>query len=325
VTSHPDQADQATTDGGTDDVRDYDTVRHSGDLVKDYSADGRIYAYRDGEEHVAVSRGREPPTRWVKRVPAERTAVVPGEHLWTIPDNWEPRVIIDGAGASRYKIFRIPETGVDVLVTVPHNNHLVDAWYGVKRVGTLEVTYDDEIAWDELADLIEQREESGRVGDDVIGALETLHRRRRSFAQSFAEGVDMCAERVLFENGGEPVRISEWTVDPWTDTFPYDGVLEDVLDLDDETRDAARRELSEASLIPLYPEVRVDVADGEGLPEGFLIRALTEAGASAAETVDYLITEHLDAMSQTEWAEVRDCDQSAVSRNVSGAEQALSE
>lgn len=315
----------AMTDGGTEQIRDSNEVRHSDDEVRRYSADGHLYAYREGDEHVVVSRGNEPRTRWTKRVPAERDAVLTGEHLWTIPENWEHRVNIKGAAEARYAVYHIPETDVDVLVTVPNKNHLVDAWYGVKRVGTLSVKYDDEISWDELEETIEAVRDIDEVGNDVVQALETLHRRRRSFERQFAEGVDMYAEEALFERSHEPVSVQEWTADPWGDIFHVDDLVQDFLDLDNETRDAVLRELSDANVIPNYPTVRVDVEEEGGIPDGYDIRALVEAGSSGAETIDYLITEHYDLMTQTDWAAVRGKGSSAISKNVSGAKKELSD
>ena len=320
-----DDGQEPIADGGTEQIRDSNEVRHSDDEVRRYSADGHLYAYREGDEHVVVSRGNEPRTRWTKRVPGERDAVLAGEHLWTVPENWEHRVNIKGAAEARYAIYHIPETGVDVLVTVPNKNHLVDAWYGVKRVGSLTVTYDDEIAWDELETLIETVRDIEEVSDDVVDTLETLHRRRRSFERKFAEGVDMYAEEALFERAHEPVSVQEWTADPWGDIFHVDDLVQDFLDLDNETRDAVLRELSEANVIPHYPTVRVDVEEGEGVSDGYDIRALVEAGASGPETIDYLITEHYDLMTQTDWAEVRGKGSSAISKNVSGAKKELSD
>jgi len=322
-----DSRSEPMTDGGTEEIRGSREVRHSDDEVRHYSADGHLYAYRDGDEHVVVSRGNEPRTRWTERVPAERNAVLAGEHLWTVPENWEHRVNIKGAAEARYAIYHIPETGVDVLVTVPNKNHLVDAWYGVKRVGTLSVTYDDEIAWGELETLIENARDIDEVSDDAVEALETLHRRRRSFEQKFAEGVDMYAEDSLFERAYEPVTVQEWTVDPWGDHYfdPENDCLSEFLDIDRDTFKEVVKNLESRNIIPSYPTACVDVEDGEYIPEGYDIRALVEAGASGAETIDYLVTEHHDLMTQTDWADVRCKGSSAISKNVSGAKKELSD
>lgn len=320
-----DTTSKAMADGGSEDIRGSSEVRASDDAVRHYSADGHLYAYREGDEHVVVSRGNEPRTRWTKRVPAERDAVLAGEHLWTIPENWEHRVNIKGAAESRYSIYTIPEADVDVLVTVPNKNHLVDAWYGVKRVGELSVTYDDEIDWDELEDTIETARDIEEVSDDVVEALEKLHRLRRSFEREFVEGVDMHAEEALFYRAHEPVSVQEWTVEPWGDIFEVEHLVQDFLDLDRETQDAVLKQLEESNAIPYYPTVRVDVEERKNIPDGYDIRALVEAGASGAETIDYLITEHYDLMTQTDWAEVRGKGSSAISKNVTGAKREISD
>jgi hypothetical protein len=88
--------------------------------------------------------------------------------------------------------------------------------------------------------------------------------------------------------------------------------------------DGFKYNLEARNVIPHYPSVRVDVEEG-GVPEGYDIRALVEAGASGAETIDYLITEHYELMTQTDWAEVRGKGSSAISKNVSGAKSELSD
>lgn len=319
-----DGGSEPIADGGTETIRNAREVRDSDEEVRYYSAGGTLYAYRDDGEHVVVSRGNEPRTSWTKRVPAEREAVIEGDHLWTIPDNWTHRVKITGAGEARYAIYHIPETGVDVLVTVPHKNHLEDAWYGVKRVGELTVTYDDEIDWNGLADCIETVRDLGAVSEAVVDALETLHRRRTSFESAFEEGVDMHAEEALFARAREPVSLDGWTTSPWGDIFSVRPVVHDFLDVDGETLDGVVRELSEQNIVPAYPTVRVDVAEREDLPEGYDIRALAEAGASGAGITDYLITKYYDLMTQSEWSEVRNTTRSGISKNVSGAKDALS-
>lgn len=311
-------------DGGTDEIRSYDEVRHTDDEVRHYSADGRLYAYREDGEHVVVSRGNEPATRWVDRVPAERTAVLADEHLWTIPDNWEERVRITGADVSRYAIYQIPESGVDVLVTVPNKNHLVDAWYGVKSVGDLSVTYADACDWDRLEDLIGYLRDEDDVADDVVDALEQLSERREHFERTFAEDVGLYAEDALFEGPGSDVaRLDGWEVDPWGDSWMADDrLLADVLDVDDDTLAQVAIELNRDHIVPAHPTVTVGVDDRDTFPKSYEIRALTEAGCTPPEALDYLMVE-IHGMSQSTWAGVRGISQPSVSNNVNSAKRKL--
>ncbi|WIV67367.1 hypothetical protein [Natrialbaceae archaeon AArc-T1-2] len=315
---------ETMTDGGTETIRSRTEVKMHNDDVRYYSADGHLYAYREGDEHIVVSRGREPRDRWTKRVPAERDAVLTGEHLWTIPDNWQHRVKITFETGSGYAVYHIPETGVDVLVSVPSYTQLVDAWYSVKRVGTLSVTYDDEFAWDKLEDIIETVREREQVDGDVVDALERLHRRRRSVEKHFVASVNMYAKQALLCRDHEPITVRQWTADPWIDIFHAGDSLEEVLDLDNETKDAVVRHISDRGIIPLYPTVRVDVESDEGIPDGYEIRAMSEIGAPPAEVVDYLITEYYDLMSQDAWAGIRDTEEDMILKNVGDVKKKLS-
>jgi len=321
------------TDDGTE-IKDLVDIKHRSDvdceLVREYDADGTLYVYREGDEHVIVSRGRDPSNQWVDRKPATRTAVIPGEQLWSIPSNWEKRVTISGTGNARYAIYRIPEPEIDVLVTVPRKNRLVDAWYNVKRVGAMTVTYADEIKWGRLKDhldRIESDEDNWDVEDDAIEALQQLYRQRRSFEDTFAECVNMHAYDAVFENHNRmrhgPLSINEWLVEPWGDTFGIERLLQDFLGVDSDLAKRVDRELSNTSqyVIPSYPLVRVDVEDRLDLPNGWDIRALDEAGCSGAEIRDYLIVEHYGEMTQSEWANRRGATQSAVSKNISSAKR----
>lgn len=305
-------------------VRSYrDDVQFSDDEVRHYSADGHLYAYREGNEHVVVSRGNEPGDRWAKRVPATRTAVVEGEKLWTVPDNWEKRISIKGPGAKRYGVYHIPGSDVHVSVQEPHKNHLVDAWYSVTGVGTLTVTYADEIDWDALEEIVKRVTDSEDYAREEQEALESLYRQRRGFEREFTDAVNMHAEEALFDREHGVVSMEGWTRDPWGDhQFEVDYLIRDYLGIDNDTLDVVLRELSLESVIPSYPEVRVDIENSEGLPQGYLIRGLTEAGCSPAETVDFIMTEVGDE-TQTAWSTTRGTEQSSISGNVSGAKHQL--
>jgi hypothetical protein len=66
----------------------------------------------------------------------------------------------------------------------------------------------------------------------------------------------------------------------------------------------------------------VGVEGRDEYPDSYHIQALTEAGCSPAEAVDYLMTVVLEK-TQTEWAQTREKDQSTVSQNVRQAKQKL--
>jgi hypothetical protein len=321
--------DDRAADGGETEIRGRREIS-DGDLVRDvHNPDGRLYAYREDDEHVVVSRGNEPATRWTRRVRAERTAVAPGIQLWTIPDNWERRLRIDGAGNRRYAVYRIPEEHVDVLVTVPHKCHLVDKWYGVTRVGKLTVEYDDDsndLAWDALAEAIERGRDVDAVSEADIAALEAVHNRRHVFERRFRESVNGWAEDALFETyGGEGhASLEDWTVDPWGQhPFEWEDLLWDVVDVDDrDVREAVEHTLRAESVVPNYPAVRVDVEADAGLPPEYYLRGLIQAGCSSTEAVDYLMVE-IRGRSQAEWANERGVQRQSVNPSVASARQTI--
>lgn len=322
--SNTDDTRMVIADGGTEVIRDADEVRQSDDEVRYCKADGYLYAYCEGDEHVVVSRGNEPRTRWTKRVPAKREAVLDGEHLWTIPENWRHRLNIKGAGHTRYAVYNIPETGVDVLVSVPNKTRLVDAWYNIKRVGRFNVTFDSEVAWGELEDTIETLRDIEEISDEAVDALETLYTGRQRFERKYVKEVNMYAEDAVMLGRGTPT-VKQWTSTPWVEAFDIDQLVQRFLDVDNETRDTVIHVLFENDILPRYPPVRVDVEEDEGVPKGYEIRALVEAGASGPEAIDYLITEQYDLMTQTDWSEIRDKELNGIRKHVTDAQKQLSD
>lgn len=317
---------QAIVADGGEEIRDAREVRHSDDEVRHYSADGTLYAYREDGEHVVVSQGKEPATKWTKRVPARRTAVAPGEQLWTIPDNWQHYCNIRDTDVSTYAVYHIPGPDVEVLVSAPTKTHLVDAWYGVKRVGELTATYDDEIDWDELREFVDEFEDRDEVDEEVLDALRSLYRRSTSVENDFEQAVNEFALESLERTYGlddHANTLEDWTVDPWGEhAFQSDDIVRDHLTHHGDVDDEVLEELSRLSVIPRYPRVRVDVESGVGLPKGYHMRALTQAGMTPPEALDYRMVEQLE-MSQSEWARERGIAQPSVSSNVTQAKRKL--
>lgn len=312
------------TDGGTERIRDSNEVRHSDDAVRYVNnPDGTLYAYREDGKHVVVSRGNEPNTRWTKRVSAERTAVAPGEQLWTIPDNWQKRVTIDGDWDGAYAIYKIPEERVHVLVTIPKNCHLVDKWYGVKRVGDVSVTFDDSLATEGIERAIEATEDIDEVPEATREELERLRDRPNSLERRIERNVNEVAEDAFFENvRHEPTKLSDWTVEPWKDSWDFSDIVGEWARIDGEALEEFQTILTNRSILPRYPHIRIDVEEGVGLPEDYYLRGLIQAGCTPTQAVDYLMVE-IRGRTQSEWAEERGVDQGNVSRGVNGAKRQI--
>lgn len=308
-----------TSGSDPEEILDRSVVKAKRDPVRHYSADGYLYAYRDDDEHVVVSRGNDPRAQWVKRVPAERTAVIPGEQLWTIPDNWTRILQISVTTTVRKIVYYIPETGTHVVISASNYDHIVDAWFSVDAVGRLDATYDDTIDWDNLRDEITSLEQSDTSDQEVIDALNELLRNRRSFEREFIDKVNLYGLDAIVGDADQPPRLAGWTTNPWQDGFNAKRFVRSVIDGDEEVLSRVANKVEEASVIPMYPTLQVELNQGEGLPDGYYIRALIEADLSAAEAVDYLITEHLGQIDETEWAEIRGEKASIIQEHTDGA------
>lgn len=252
----------------TDDTRDIREIKHSSDEVRYFSADGALAAYRDGDEHIIVSNGQEPRDKWTKRVPAERETVEKHEKLWTIPSNWNARAAIDAGGMARYRIYSIPETGVDVLVMIPHKCHLADAYYTVSKIGEMTVTYADSVNPDPLNNIIDDSEELEEVPDIEVNKLKKFKRNCDEFERALESVVNEFAEEAIFGDRfvHEPVGFNGWTTDPWKDTFEIEYIMGDVIDVDvPENRELCSRIIRtlqyDSDVIPSYPKVEIDVEE----------------------------------------------------------------
>lgn len=331
---HSDDTDsQAVTDGGQE-VRPAREARHSDDLVREYSADGSLYAYREGDEHVVVSRGRDYGDKWTKRVPATREGVVTGEKLWTLPDNWEHTVTVAGEMIN-YAYYRIPESGVDVKVSVPKNDHIVDCWYGVKAIGTFEIGYADEnddafdhdaltniAEWEERYDSFphkvseEAQQLLERLADPDSAAMWRLKREYRASVNEFApEHI-----REMWDDVRRP-GVSDYVFDPWDVQWELPPVIVEAFDVSFEVAREVAGALGEYSAILSYPKVRIGITETT-LGDGYYIRALIEAGCSPPQATDYLMCE-LEDETQSAWAEVRGKTQGTISGNITAAKRAL--
>lgn len=300
-------------------------LRRSEELVREYTADGHLYAYRDGDEHVVVSNGRDPGDVWERRVPAERTHIAPGEHLWTIPENWDVTFRVSGG----YVIYHIPESDVDVMVSTPENCHLVDAWYGVKSVGDVSVVFDGELSRDRALAALKNAEEYDYVdaSEEAIEALRELTKEYRwsSFERAFEESVAMFAPEAFdqWDDYSAPTLPIEGG-HLWGDVYEFDAEVKESLPKGYTDMQVAREVaglLQEERAVPNHPSVTYRM-DTDAVGADYHIQALVEAGCSPAEAIDWYYVK-IKGLSQTEWAESRGCGQSTVSKNIRQAKHEL--
>jgi len=139
--------------------------------VRYYNADGTLTVMRDHEtdEHVIKSISRDPGDRWTRRVPATRTTVGVGEKLWSIPDNWTRCYRLAAEYGPDQGIYRIPESGDAVLLTLTHkNDRLVDAYHTVEEIGSVSWSAEASVDQDGLSDALAYVSDHADEFDDAV-------------------------------------------------------------------------------------------------------------------------------------------------------------
>lgn len=316
----------ATDEGSEEQIRDYDDVRHTDALVREYGTPpgGKLFAYREGNEHVVVSRGDEPRDRWTKRVPATVERPVPGQIRWTIPDNWELRVK-STRDDHAMGIYYVPESDVHAKVSIPTNNWLVDAWYRVKAVGDIDASHNGDLAsatdvWD-LADDYEAdgHEEDAEFARAVAGVWSEVKTDLEMAAQWVADdGLDE------MRSGDQPIRTdSGWDVEFQTRIFRPADVIKREVDVDEYEMplSALLDDIKREAGLPNYYRFTLGI-DTSDVDMDYYVRGLIEAGCSPTGALDYYMVE-IEGLSQSEWADERGVDQSTISGTVSAAEDTI--
>lgn len=313
-------------DGGLE-VREFSDVRHSDELVREYRTPpgGRLYAYRsDDDHHIVVSRGSEPGTRWERRVPATVERPIPGQQLWTIPDNWEQRVYSKREDHAK-ALYYVPESDVWVRVSIPTNDWLVDAWYGVQAVGDLDVEPVGELGTSyEVRQIADDLEAEGHEED--AAALRTISANWGAVETDLEHSTEWVRDEGLDEMqpGDQPVPVDrDWQVEFHQDRIFQPGeAISHAVDLPDDVElHILLDDLNNAGLFPSYYSFRL-VIDTSAVGAEYYIQGLEEAGCSPAEALDYYFVE-IAGMTQTDRADARGVDQSTVSGNVSEAKREI--
>jgi len=313
-------------DDASDEPLAYNDIRHTARLVRDYGTPSgdRLYAYRDGDEHVIISNGSEPNTRWTDRVPAERDRLAPGEQLWTIPDNWEQRVHVTRETIA-YGLYYNADLDIWAKISIPTNNWLVDAWYAVKSVGELDVETAGDLG--SQSDVLAAADDFAEAGHkDDAEAFREIANNWPEFEREQGMAADWVRSEGLWDSvsGDVSVQLDEdWTAEFQQHIFKATNVLEQATDIDEYDIPAreAVEELRRRDLLPNPYRFRVGI-DPSSVDMTYHVRALVEAGCSASEALDYHMVEN-EGMSQTDWATERSIDQSTVSGNVSDAKREL--
>lgn len=307
-------------------IRSREEVRNSETEIRRYRG-GTLYAYRDDDEHVVVLDGNE---SWTKRVPARRTATIPDERLWTIPDNWTKKLEIANNDGREYAVFRIPETEVDLLVSTPVSVDANEAWYGVEAVGELRFSISDTLDQYGLSTGLTDLELEEDHNEDVLEALRRTERQwltfKREYENYFEDNAPEAFWNEVKENDWDDrdrtPRIDGRSIDLWEELNDVNSLLVDALDIDEDISATVAELLVDVGAIPDVPTVELTVVENETLPDGFDLQALIEAGCSPDAAVDYAMVVRSEK-SPHWWAAIRNVDPDVVGDNIREARQQL--
>jgi hypothetical protein len=255
------------TDDDTEEARDLHEIRHTDDEVRHYSADGHLYAYREGDEHVVISRGNEPQTQWTKRVPATVEQPTPDQKLWTLPDNWDQRVVSKRDNIT-YGLFYVPESDVWVRASIPTNDQLIDAWYQVTAVGDLTIEPIGELGSRtevrQLADDYEKEDDGHRV-EEYAKAIREIARNWNVVEDDLQAATEWVRDEGLHETQhGQPINVDrDWQIEFQDRVFRPEGAIKHAVEFpeDDISPSAIFDILREAGLLPSYYKFELTLDD----------------------------------------------------------------
>ena len=310
------------------------------------SGEVMMIAYRDDDQHVILIKTEDGEIK-EERAPAERQRVVPGQKLWTIPDNWLGIYKHD-----EYAIFRPQWDDLEYFIRVETSSDrpkdVGEIQYIISEVGVDSPELTTEVgSQSEMETTLNWYEEWAEEQFDYIYDDEV---RSHVFGQ-FREHWDVITQSIhneleIISNGWLPLSPDDesspgpfggahqldsegnYQLDDYTDGSPFDlfqvgaefNKRFDSGDLGDAPGLMIPRVcqyLQHRSILPRTNMVKITL-DESKLDMDYYIRALVEGGCSPAEALDYYYVE-IDGITQTEQAERRGVGQDTVSRNVAAA------
>jgi len=180
--------------------------------VRHYStSSGRLYSYRDGDKFVTTIIIEDSDDSLVKEEPVERTSVEEGEKLWTIPHNWEKKIIINRGSDSNY-VYTIPETGTDLFLSTPIGKSVKKSYYHVESVGTLTFDYAGKCDWERLEEYIKNIDDEEEY---LLKAANQFYDRRYGVERKLKNVTEELAYSRFFRDE-DPVEVKRRVVEPWS-------------------------------------------------------------------------------------------------------------
>lgn len=230
-------------------------------IVRRYRADGTLTVIRDNEtnEHVIKSNGTDRGDKWEQRVPAIRTSVEVGEHLWSIPDNWSQQYRLKRRSELDKAIYQIPDSGDAVLLKLGDRRvYLADAFHRVEAIGNVSWSAHASVDQDALTNaLIHISDYPDEYDDAVCKVLHYLQGNPREAVEEAEEAAKMHAPECI----GEYEKIPASEFDPFFVPFRSEGGVVNHPEYHSESTvmRAVRALISKFDIVPPSPLVSVTV------------------------------------------------------------------
>jgi hypothetical protein len=307
--------------------RPMDEERADGDEqdIAQCVGDTNVSILRDGDEYLIIdsSENADEDSLEIDREPAIRHAVVQGEQLWKIPDNWTRYLRVQNDDAPDQLLYRIPDPMVNVVVRAPRQGDTEETRYQVEKVGKVGVKLMEKPNGHAFGYLISTAEEEDDESEEVLTVLRSLEDQWHNFKRDYISYMNKYGDKAVWKlfksEGGTAVK--SWTFDPW-DTEQDITRFIPSREVDDDVLGQVAGQLINAGVVSPSPVFKVHLKEGKLLPPGYFIQALAEAGCSPAEIVDWMMVK-TRGHSQSTWSDVRDEHEPQVAENIRAAHRTL--
>ncbi|QLH83814.1 hypothetical protein [Halosimplex pelagicum] len=289
--------------------------------------DGGVSIIRDGDEYLAVGSGGDEDEKnvWMERVPAVRQAVVQGEQLWRIPNNWVEFLRVHSEDAPDRLLYQIPDPEVYVVVRAPRGDGNSEPRYLIEEVGPIEVEITERPDREALDNLLAELEAQSDPPEIVVSTLEILADHVSDFERKYRKDMGKRGQEAvwkLFKSEQKGV-VESWSINPWDTEQDITHFIPETRYASNDVLKKVASRLIEAGVVSPSPSIEVTVKNGKRLPAGYFLQALTEAGCSPTEALDWTMVKTRGHTEAT-WSEVRGEAEQQIAENIHAAEITLS-
>lgn len=227
------------------------------------ASDENVSVARDGDEYLIVGSNeseREEDAVSIERVPAIRHAVVQGERLWRIPDNWTQHLHVHYDDAPDRILYWIPDPAVNVVVRTLRQDDSDDIRYEVEHVGSAVPQLDEEPDRDELRGLISTVEEQDDESEAVLVALQRVEDKWHQFVREYRGDIDKRGSEMvwgMFKTEGQGI-VESWSINPWETEQDITRFIPGSRDIDNEVLSQVAIRLVDAGVVSPSPAFAVD-------------------------------------------------------------------